>query len=179
MVGLFVCFLAAGWVGCGYQLRATGEPLGISIESLAVSLVESTSSNLGFEAEFTSALRDEFINRGRVPLVPLDRAHMSLTGTIYEIRTDPLSFDTNEVEVGGTKTIYSTTNSRRLTVKLDMTLVDRKSGEVIWHDKAMEEKASFAVGTEPLVNRYNEKRALETISRNLAARIYSRTMDRF
>jgi PBP1b-binding outer membrane lipoprotein LpoB len=60
-----------------------------------------------------------------------------------------------------------------------MKMVDQKSGEVIWHDKSMVEKSTFAVGTEPLINRENEKRALEAISRNLAVRIYNRTMDRF
>jgi hypothetical protein len=146
---------------------------------LAIPLVESTSSNLSFEADFTTIIRNEFISRGRVPLVPLERAQMSLRGNIYEIRTDPLSFDTREVEVNGAIVTYSTTNSRRLTVKLEMKMVDQKSGKVIWHDKAMVEKSTFAVGAEPLVNRKNEERALEAISRNLAVRIYNRTMDRF
>jgi hypothetical protein len=179
LAGLFTICLAVASLGCGYQLRASGEPLGITIESLAIPLVESSSSNLGFEADFTSVIRNEFISRSRVPLLPLDKAHMSLIGNVYEIRTDPLSFDTREVEVIGTTATYSTTNSRRLTVKLDMKLVERKSGKVIWHDRSMEEKATFAVGKEPLTNRDNEKRALETISRSLAVRIYNRTMDRF
>ena len=175
---LVTFYLASSFVGCGYQLRATGEPLGIGLESLAIPLVESTSSNLSFEAVFTTILRNEFISRGRVPLVPLERAQMSLWGNIFEIRTDPLSFDTREVEVNGAIATYSTTNSRRLTVKLEMKMVDQKSGKVIWHDKAMVEKSTFAVGAEPLFNRENEKRALEAISRNLAVRIYNRTMDR-
>ena len=178
-VALFTLYLAAVSLGCGYQFRATGEPLGIGLESLAIPLVGSTSSFLSFEADFTSVIRNEFINRGRVPLVPLERAQMSLIGNIYEIRTDPLSFDTRVVEVNGTTGSYSTTNSRRLTVKLEMRMVDQKSGKVIWHDKSMVERSSFAVGTEPLINRENEKRALEAISRNLAVRIYNRTMDRF
>ena len=176
---LFTLYLAAVSAGCGYQFRATGEPLGIGLESLAIPLVESSSSVLSFESDFTRVIRNEFISRGRVPLVPLERAQMSLIGNVYEIRTDPLSFDTRAVEVNGTTGSYSTTNSRRLTVKLEMKMVDQKSGEVIWHDKSMVEKSTFAVGTEPLVNRDNEKRALEAISRNLAVRIYNRTMDRF
>jgi hypothetical protein len=178
-VTLFSLYLAAVSVGCGYQFRATGKPVGIALQSLSIPLVESTSSNPGFEAEFTRVIRNEFIRRGRVSLVPLEKAQMSLVGKVYEIRTDPLSFDTREVEVNGTTATYSTTNSRRLTVKLDMKLVDQKSGKVIWHDNSMEEKSTFAVETEPLINRYNEKIALEAISRQLAVRIYNRTMDRF
>ena len=153
--------------------------MGIGLESLAIPLVESTASVINFEAIFTGIIRNEFISRGRVPLVPLEKAQMSLTGKIYEIRTDPLSFDTREIEVNGTTVTYSTTNSRRLTVKLEMKLVDLKSGKVIWHDKAMEERSTFTVGTEPLVYRENEKLALEAISRKLAVRIYNKTMDRF
>lgn len=175
----FILYLAAFFTGCGYQMRATGEPLGIGLESLAIPLVESTSSYLSFEAIFTTIIRNEFISRGRVPLVPLEKAQMSLIGKIYEIKTDPLSFDTRKVEINGTTFSYSTTNSRRLTVKLEMKMVEQKSGKVIWHDKNMEEKSTFAVGAEPLINRENEKKALEVISRNLAVRIYNRTMDRF
>jgi hypothetical protein len=43
----------------------------------------------------------------------------------------------------------------------------------------MEEKAVFSVGTDPLVNRYNQRKAVREIAQILAKRIYSKTMERF
>jgi hypothetical protein len=60
-----------------------------------------------------------------------------------------------------------------------MQLVERASGKVVWHDAAMEEKASFSVETDPLATRYHKQQALEKIARRLAKRIYLKTMERF
>ena len=38
---------------------------------------------------------------------------------------------------------------------------------------------TFAVGTDPLANRYNERNAVRQIARRLAERIYLKTMERF
>ena len=56
--------------GCGYSLRADGEPVGIQLESLAIPLFSSTSSEIGFEADFTKVIRQEFISHARVPWFP-------------------------------------------------------------------------------------------------------------
>ena len=48
--------------GCWYQFRAGGEPVGIDIKSIAIPMIESSSSEKGFEADFTTVLRNEFIS---------------------------------------------------------------------------------------------------------------------
>jgi hypothetical protein len=57
--------------------------------------------------------------------------------------------------------------------------VERGTGKVIWREESMVTQASFDMGTDPLVNQYNERLALERIARRLAQRIYMRTMERF
>jgi hypothetical protein len=165
--------------GCGYHFRPTGKPVGLQIESLAIPLMESTSSSLGFEGDFTHIIREEFASHAKIPLVSREKASTVLIGKIYDIKTDPYTYNLTETDVRGKKTHYSTTNARWLKIKLDVKLLDRNTGKVIWHDKEMEEKASFAVGTDPLTNRYNEKRAVQEIARILAQRIYLQTMERF
>jgi hypothetical protein len=90
-----------------------------------------------------------------------------------------LSFDVRETELNEDTANFSVTKSRRLTIRLDAKLTERKSGKVIWHDRHMEEKSRFDVGLDPLVNRRNEQRALERIARLLARRMYQKTMERF
>ena len=55
-----LCLLCLGLMGCGYQLRDTREPVGIRIESLAIPLFSSTSSEMGFEADFTTVIKQQF-----------------------------------------------------------------------------------------------------------------------
>lgn len=165
--------------GCGYHFRADGEPVGIQIESLAIPLFSSTSSEIGFEADFTKVIRQEFISNGRVPLVPEEKAQVVLIGKIQEIRADPLAYSSQDVMVGGNKSTYQVTKSRKLRVKLDVQLVDRRQGKIIWREAAMEEQASYFVSGDPLETRYSEQQALEKIAGRLAKRIYLRTMERF
>jgi len=166
-------------MGCGYHFRADGEPVGIQLESLAIPLFSSTSSEIGFEADFTKVIRQEFISQGRVPLVPEEKAQAALVGKIQEIREDPLTYRSQDVLVGGQASTYTVTRSRKLRVRLDVQLVDRRQGKVIWREAAMEEQTSYFISGDPLEMRYSEQQALEKIAGRLAKRIYLRTMERF
>ncbi|MEW6668021.1 MAG: LPS assembly lipoprotein LptE [Thermodesulfobacteriota bacterium] len=165
--------------GCGYHFRPTGEPVGISIDSLAIPLFRSTSVEKGFEAVFTKVLREEFASHGKVPLVPEEKAQYLLTGRVYDIWTDPVSYSFQEQTVRGHPSIYEETNRRRLRLRVEVSLVERETGRVVWHEKAMETRTSFELTSDPLQSRYEEDLALEKIARRLAKRIYMMTMERF
>jgi len=153
--------------------------MGLEIASLAIPMVTSPSSNLGFEADFTRILREEFISHARVPIKSREKAQMILSGNILEVRTDPLSYNIQELNIQGNTVTHELTRRRRLLIKLDIYLSDRVTGKIVWHETSMVEETSFAVGFDPLVNRYNQKQALEKIARNLSKKIYSKTMERF
>jgi hypothetical protein len=178
LAGLLI-FLASLISGCGYQFRAAGEPVGISLQSLAIPLFTSTSSEIGFEADFTKVVRNEFISHARVPLVPEERAEMVIVGRIYEVNTSPLAYDSRQQSVGGSVRTYDVTKSRTLRINLDVQLLDKARGKTVWHDRNMTERATFTVDTDPFVTRFNQEQALEQIARSLAKRIYLKTMDRF
>ena len=153
--------------------------MSIRLDSLAIPMIESTSSDIGFEASFTKIVRDKFITQGKVPLVSAEQAQAVLSGRVYEIRTVPLSYRVEQQTVGGVVTTYQETTRRRLIVKLDMRLTDMNTGKVIWHEKAMEEMAIFDVSLDPLITQFNQRVALEFIARELADRIFLKTMERF
>jgi hypothetical protein len=167
LVLLLICVGA----GCGYHVRADGEPEGITIQNLAIPLFTSTSSEMGFEAIFTRLIREEFISHTKVPLVPEDRASMVLIGRIYDITADPIGYDST--------TGFTVTSTRRIRVKLDVQLVDKRNGKIIWHDKSMEEWTSYSVGTDPVAAQLQEQQALETLAERVAKKIYQRTVERF
>jgi outer membrane lipopolysaccharide assembly protein LptE/RlpB len=177
--GGFLILLSLLLAGCGYHIRADGEPVGIQLESLAIPMFSSTSSEIGFEADFTKVIRQEFISHGRVPLVPEEKAQAVLIGKIQDIRADPLTYRSQDFTVGGYTSTYEVTKSRKLRVRLEVQLVDRRQGKVIWREAAMEEQASYFISADPLETRYSERQALEKIAGRLAKRIYLRTMERF
>ena len=166
-------------MGCGYQFRAAGEPMGIELQSLAIPLIESSSSELGFEATFTKVFRDAFISKTKVPLLPEAKAEAVLTGRIYEIRTEPIAFDQMQKTVDGRVTNYSVTSRRQVILKMEAKFTIRATGEVLWREPAMVERASYDVGTDPLDNRFNEQQAYELIARALADRLFLKSTERF
>jgi outer membrane lipopolysaccharide assembly protein LptE/RlpB len=174
-----LCAMLFALFGCGYHLRSSGEPIGWSLDSLAIPMMTSTSSVVGFESDFTRIVRDEFISHAKVPLLAQDEARYVLVGHIRDIRTDPQSYSFLQQNVSGHKATFEETNRRRLRVTLSVSLEERGTGKVIWREGSMETRASFDVGTDPLANQYNERLALERIARQLAQRIYMRTMERF
>ena len=167
------------YTGCGYHFRADGKPIGIEMNSIAIPMVTSSSSEKGFEADFTRILREEFISHSEVALVETGQADMILKGRIVNIETKPLSYDSSEYEVGGRTVTHETTSSRRLKIRLEVSLVERATGKSIWHDGNMEEDAMFNVENEPLATQYNQQQALIKIAGLLAKRIYLKTMERF
>ena len=98
---------------------------------------------------------------------------MVLLGKVHTIKTDPLGYSL------AVSNNYPVTSSRYLIMRLEAKLVDRRTGKTIWTENKLEEKTSFQVGNDPLVNRYNERQALEENARRLAKRIYLKTMERF
>ncbi len=176
---LDIVLVVSALMGCGYHFRSTGTPIGTDIRSLAIPLITSPSSSLGFEGEFTRIVREEFMSHAKVPLVPRGQAAAILIGRVYEINIEPLSYGLTQQTVNGQVTTYEVTNTRWLRLKLDARLVDRATGKVIWEDRSMKERAVYAIGTDPLENRYNQREAIKGIARKLATRLYSKTMERF
>ncbi len=166
-------------LGCGYYFRASGEPLGIKLQSLAIPLIQSSSSELEFEAIFTKVFRDTFISQTNVPLLPEGKAEAVLAGRIYEIREEPIAFNQTQQIVDERVTTYSVTSRRQVIIKMDAKFTIKATGDVLWHEQAMVERASYSVGADPLVNRFNEQKAYEAIARALASRLFLKSTERF
>jgi len=164
--------LLTGLCGCGYQLQATNTPKGIQIPSLAIPMMPSPSSSLGFEADFTMMIRKAFVSHSQIPLTSRDQAAFILLGEVREIDTEPLSYRVSHES-------FEVTSSRWLKITLAVKLMNRADGEIVWDDEAMEEKAPFTVDSDPLRTRYNQRKAARRIAQLLAERIYLRTMERF
>ena len=175
LIGLYLLVVPS----CGYHFRPAAEPGGTNIQSLAIPLIESTASSRALEGDFTRIVRKEFISHSKIPLVSVEKAKTVLKGRIYQIRTEPLSYTLEKTVVQGQVTTYEVTNARRLKITMEARLIERDTGKIIWMEDAMEEIATFEVGSDPLVNRDNQREALQEIAARLAKRIYLKTIERF
>ena len=173
---LMACCLS---FGCSYHFRSAGKPIGVSPDSIAIPLFSSTSSFMGIEGEFTRIIREEFISHSRVRIESKDTAQAVLSGRIYSITTEPLTYTITQQTIHNYLSTDEVTSSRTLKVRLDVTLTDTGTGKIIWQDPDLTGEASYTVSPDPLRNQYNQRLAVISIARDLATRVYGRTMERF
>ncbi|MBW2000810.1 MAG: hypothetical protein JRJ29_22965, partial [Deltaproteobacteria bacterium] len=121
---------------CGYRFRSSGEPLGIKVESLAIPMIKSSSSDVSFESEFTRILRQEFINNSTVPILSEQEAQYILIARVYQVKTEPIAYKELAPSLPGQTRPYSVTSKLRLMVKLDIKLVEQGTGKTIWHERS-------------------------------------------
>ncbi len=175
-VVLIYCSLA---LGCGYHFRPAGSPLNVELESIAIPPFSSSASYAGVEQDFAKIVRQEFISHSRVRIEDETRAQAVLRGHLYSITTEPLTYTVTRQTIHGFVSTDEVTRSRTIRVKLEVTVTDRETGEILWQDGDLREKAIFQVGSDPLVTQYNQRLALISIAQAVATRIFSRTMERF
>jgi hypothetical protein len=165
--------------GCGYHFRSVGSSLDVHLESLAIPPFSGASSYARIEDDFTTVVRQEFLTRSKVRLVEEKSAQAVLRGHLYSVTTEPLTYTVTQQKIHGLLTTDTVTRSRTLKVRLEISLKDTATEEIIWQDANLTDTASFQVSSDPLTTQHNQRLALIAIARDLAAQIYSRTMERF
>jgi hypothetical protein len=177
--GILILALCSFVFGCGYHFRSGGSSLNVHLESIAIPPFSSSSSYAGIEDDFTGVVRQEFITRSKVRLVEEKGAQAVLRGRLYSVTTEPLTYTVTQQTIHGLPATDKVTSSRILRVRLEISLTNTATDEIIWQDGNLTEKASFQINSDPLTTQHNQRLALISIARDLAARIYSRTMERF
>ena len=165
--------------GCGYHFRPVESPLNVHLDSIAIPPFSSSSSYAGIEDDFTTVVRQEFIRRSRVRLEEAKSAQAVLRGRLYSVTTEPLAYTITQQTIHGFLSTDTVTSSRILRVRLEITLTDTATEEIIWQDGNLTATASFQVSSDPLTTQHNQRLALISIARDLATQIYSRTIERF
>ena len=174
---LLVCCLLI--TGCGYQFRIAGAPIGVTLDTIAIPIFPTTSSYVGYEADFARILREEFITHSRVRIVSEEKAQTVLSGSIYSIITEPYTYRVKKQTIHGLTATDEITRSREMRVRVEAKLTDRETGTVIWHDGSFIGETTFSVSSDPLSTRYNQRKAFIAIAQDIATRIYAKTMERF
>jgi len=176
---VLIFVFCALFFGCGYRFKHVGPPLNVHLASLAIPSFSGSSSYAGIEDDFTTVVRQEFLTRSKVRLVGEKSAQAVLRGCLYSVTTEPLTYTVTQQKMHGLVATDKVTSARILRVRLEVSLKDTATGEIIWQDANLTDRANFRVSSDPLITQHNQRLAIISIARDLAARIYSRTMERF
>jgi outer membrane lipopolysaccharide assembly protein LptE/RlpB len=155
-----VLAVAVGVSGCGYSLRAS---LPANIKTVHIPVLQNRTQEPGVEDFVTRALTEALVTSGvaRIASSP-ELADGTLEGAIVGYSLTSLAFDRT-----------TNTTQYRLQLALSLSLKDRRTGDVIWKQERIEERADFPVSgqvTQTLVREQDAvRRAAVDISRAIVS----------
>ncbi len=122
-LGVVALLLASLW-GCGYRPLGAAPSEPQARRTLAVPLFANRSTEVGLEAIFATAVINAFAQTGAVNVVPGDKdADLVLEGKVMSLDNTSVAFDS-----------VTRSSVRRVTLRVDMTLRQKKTDKVLWKD---------------------------------------------
>jgi outer membrane lipopolysaccharide assembly protein LptE/RlpB len=83
--------------GCGYHLVGTGTTLPPHLKTIAIPVFDNTSSQPNIDRDITNAIRQAFINDGRLKVVNTSKADLVMKGVLSSYNLQAASFTTQDV----------------------------------------------------------------------------------
>ena len=162
--------LLCSWLvtACGYRFAGSGAfPAGVNY--IFIEVVENRTSKIGVERIVTNQLIFEFSRQRESSLVSkLDEADAILKGSINSIRTQTISrLDSNVA------------NEREVTMTVDLKLIKRDGGAVIWAANGLSDREAYDVDNAKIETDRNEELAIRRLSERISERIFNRLTDNF
>jgi len=117
--------------GCGY----TNKPLiSRKINSIYIPIFENDTFRRGLEFDLTNAVKDEIMSKTKLRIAQKDNADTILTGKIKKVTESMLSSNAEDNIVESRVSIY-----------VDIKLVDRRTGRTLIEEKNLKNSAEFIV----------------------------------
>ena len=117
--------------GCGY----TTKPLiSRKINSIYIPIFENDTFRRGLEFDLTNAVKEEIMSKTKLRIVQKDNADTILTGKIKKVTESMLSSNAEDNIVESRVSIY-----------VDIKLVDRRTGRTLIEEKNLKKSAEFIV----------------------------------
>ena len=164
---LIICIALTS--ACGYRFSGQGGfPKGV--EHIFIEVFDNLTSNTGIERVVTNQVVFEFTRQREKSLASSkETADAVLKGEIKTIRTQTISRVGTEVA-----------NQREVVMTVNLKLVKRDGGEVIWVAKDVTDRQAFDVDeNSKLVTDQNENLAITRLSERMSERIFSRLTSDF
>jgi outer membrane lipopolysaccharide assembly protein LptE/RlpB len=156
--------------GCGYHVAGRSNALPQSIHVIAVPALENKTSSYRIEQRLTSATVHEFLAKTPYRVVPEPaNADAVLHGKVLSLEAVPLLFDT---ATGRATTML-------VTVKCEVTLEERESGKVLYHNDNFMFRNQYEISTDVKSFFEEQDPALVRLAQDFAARLVAAVTENF
>jgi len=157
--------LAAAVAGCGYSFRGT---LPEHIQTVAVPVFVNKTGEPKLGSVLTNGVVEAFSTNGRLRVVRREDADAVLEGEVIGYSVVPISYDSN-----------ANVRQYRLTVTMNLKLLDMKKSAVLFEEHSFSEKADFNVQGAVSQTIAVEETSVRSAATEIGRAIVSITLSRF
>jgi hypothetical protein len=167
--------LALSLTGCGYHVAGHSSALPQTVHTIAVPAIENKTSSYRIEQRLTAATIHEFLAKTHYRVVsnPAD-SDAVLRGKVVSVEAVPLLFESNAASVNATRA-----TTLLVTVKCDVTLEERESGKVLYHNDNFMFRSEYEVSTDVKSFFEEQDPALDRIAADFAARLVAAVVENY
>jgi hypothetical protein len=165
-----VAAAAVAFAGCGYRVGRHTDALPAKIRTVAVPAFSNITTRYKLSDRLPGAITREFITRTRYRVVPDENeADAVLRGAVLNLLSFPNVVDQRTGRSTGAQLI----------VFLQLTLVERDTGKVLFSRPNMEFRQRYEIALNPDAYFEESDMALERLSRDVAQTVVSAVLEAF
>jgi outer membrane lipopolysaccharide assembly protein LptE/RlpB len=133
--------------GCGYHLVGTGTTLPSHLKTIAIPVFENKSSQPNIHRDITNAIRQSFINDGRLKVVKTHEADLVMKGVFSNYHLQAVSFTADDVareywvQLGGSIDVLDRVKKKRFLQQGFNTKWDFQSSDDVINSEAARQLA--------------------------------------
>ena len=157
---LIALALLSAVAGCGYRLESGSARFTDPSVRMDVSPFANRSTTPDAGAVLAAGFREELRRSGFRGTFGNVGANYLVEGTVRDIRSDIFSHGTDRFSI-----------ENRLTLVVDVRVVEVVRGGVLWKESGLTETASFYSGTDAQYTEANRRAAFEEVARRMAVRM--------
>ena len=175
---LIVSILSLCLASCGYHFSGEGPGPKPGLTNIAIPVFENKTAEPDAGAIFAGALRQQFLQRGRMKVVPVEDAEAVFVGIVKSINIVPVAHHAVDI-VSNRLTVEN-----RLYITVDIRCEDRKTHKMLWMDPNLTYFKVYQVNDNPLqpdpISGFDSREAaLRYIALEISARIHDRFLSNF
>ena len=168
MIAWLALVAALALTGCGYHISGRKESLPAHVRTIAIPAFNNITSRYKLSDRLPGAITREFITRTRYRVVPNEgEADAILRGGVLNFLSFP-----NVIDQGRAA-------SAQVIVYLQLTLVERASGKVLYSRPNMEIRQNYEIAIDPNAYFDESDMAIERLSREVARSVVSAVIEAF
>lgn len=153
---------------CGYHFTGEGPGPRPGLRYVAIPVFENRTSEPDLGSVFAGALRQAFITKGQLQVVPLEQAEAVFRGRVTNISSSAVAHREAEDTI-----------QIRLYVTLEIRCVDTRDGKVLWQDPQFTYYQTMIQHVAPNTSFDTRQATLDYLAREMSIRIHDRFLSNF